>query len=314
MIMKKLTTEIIIKRFFQVRGSRYDYSQVVYDGSHQKVKIKCLEHGYFHQSPLNHLQGHNCPKCKVRDLINRQTKTKDEFVSEAIKIHGDKYCYDLVVYNDGRIPVKILCSKHGTFLQIPRNHIHRQSGCPHCALEDRIKRQTYTTDDFIKKSTRIHGDRYKYNTSIYSGYDSEIDVECRIHGIFRQVAGTHMNGHGCPKCSRYISAAETNFLDCLRIPIKQRHVFIKPYKVDGYDPNTKTIYEFLGDFFHGNPKIFNSTEYNKMCKMNFGKLYDKTFERLHSLKRRGYNVKYIWESEWKKFCVGIEGVPPLHRL
>lgn len=47
-----------------VHGDRYDYSMVDYLHSHQKVSIRCIEHGVFEQTPNNHLhQKSGCPSC-----------------------------------------------------------------------------------------------------------------------------------------------------------------------------------------------------------------------------------------------------------
>ncbi len=60
--------------------------------------------------------------------------TTQKFVNRAIGIHGDVYDYSLVEYRHSRIPVKIICSRHGIFLQKPDNHTHshRPCGCPVC--------------------------------------------------------------------------------------------------------------------------------------------------------------------------------------
>jgi hypothetical protein len=79
--------------------------------------------------------------------------------------------------------------------------------------------------------------------------------------------------------------------------------------VDGYDPITNTVYEFLGDYYHGNPNIYNSEECNKTCHKTYGKLYLDTITRLNIIKLLGYNVKYIWESDWKQFKKGIVKIP-----
>jgi hypothetical protein len=312
--MKKLTTADVIKKFRNVHGSKYDYSNVQYNGTHKKVNIKCLTHGEFFQTSLNHFQGFGCPKCKFDNLIQRQTKTTEEFINEAKQIHGDKYLYDCSNYIDGRLPIDIRCHKHGIFTQRPNNHIQRKSGCPKCAIEKHICSQTSTTDDFIEKSKLVHDNKYDYSKSNYLNYSSEIKIVCPRHGIFKQVAGTHMEGHGCPKCGHYISNGENTFLNYLKIPTKSRNIYIKPYKIDGYDPVTNTIYEFLGDYWHGNLEKFNSSDYNKMCKVKFGDLYSKTFKRLHILKNKGYNINYIWENDWKKFRNGIDKIPKIQIL
>lgn len=48
-----------------------------------------------------------------------------------------------------------------------------------------------------------------------------------------------------------------------------------------------------------------------MCKTFFGDLYDKTFTRFKILKNRGYNIKYMWEDDWKKFKTNVEKIPSL---
>jgi hypothetical protein len=60
-------------------------------------------------------------------------KTKEEFIKEAIMVHGNKYDYSKVVYVNCRNKVNILCREHGLFAQKPDTHISG-SGCPKCAF------------------------------------------------------------------------------------------------------------------------------------------------------------------------------------
>ena len=43
--------------------------------------------------------------------------TKDDFIRESIKIHGDRYDYSLVKYVKSSEKVVIICRKHGSFDQ-----------------------------------------------------------------------------------------------------------------------------------------------------------------------------------------------------
>ena len=45
-------------------------------------------------------------------------KSKEEFINEAIKIHGDKYDYPLVEYINSKILIKIRCKKHELLFSI----------------------------------------------------------------------------------------------------------------------------------------------------------------------------------------------------
>ena len=51
---KKLTTKEFIEKSHTVHGDRYDYSKVDYIDNKTKVKIICVEHGEFEQTPANH--------------------------------------------------------------------------------------------------------------------------------------------------------------------------------------------------------------------------------------------------------------------
>jgi hypothetical protein len=72
------------------------------------------------------------------------------------------------------------------------------------------------------------------------------------------------------------------------------------FKADGYCEETNTIYEYHGDYWHGNPAKFDRNEINKRTKCTFGKLYEKTLKREQQIKDMGFNLITIWESDWIK--------------
>jgi hypothetical protein len=58
------------------------------------------------------------------------------------------------------------------------------------------------TLSFIDKAKKIHGDKYDYSLSIYTGSHGKVIIGCPIHGKFLQQATCHINVKmGCPKCS-----------------------------------------------------------------------------------------------------------------
>ena len=42
-------------------------------------------------------------------------KTKEQFVADARKVHGNKYDYSKVEYKGCHVEVEIICPKHGSF-------------------------------------------------------------------------------------------------------------------------------------------------------------------------------------------------------
>jgi hypothetical protein len=62
-LKKRITTSDFLKKVKNIHGDKYDYSNVRYITSHNKIEIICPKHGLFHQYPYDHLQGHGCPSC-----------------------------------------------------------------------------------------------------------------------------------------------------------------------------------------------------------------------------------------------------------
>jgi hypothetical protein len=121
----KLTTDDFIRKSKSIHGEKYDYSKSIFLTTRKKVKICCIYHGEFEQNAGNHLMGNGCKKCHFE---NR----KQDFLTRAKSIHGDKYDYSLVIYNHNESKVKIRCKYHGEFEQTPYHHLNRKQGCPNC--------------------------------------------------------------------------------------------------------------------------------------------------------------------------------------
>ena len=122
----------LIDRFKVVHGSTYDYSGVVYRGWHVPVAITCQTHGVFNQRIGNHLSGMGCPECGKIKNANAATKSTLQFVSDAIRLHGNKYGYAEVAYVHSKQKVAIRCPIHGVFFQVPYVHLAGK-GCPSCS-------------------------------------------------------------------------------------------------------------------------------------------------------------------------------------
>ena len=123
---KNKTTEDFIVDCIKIHGNTYDYSLVNYNGIYKKVKIICPIHGVFEQSPNDHLDGHECCKCKGCAKL-----TTKEFIERARIIHDNKFDYSLVEYKNYITKVKIICPEHGIFEQIPKTHL-KGFGCKNC--------------------------------------------------------------------------------------------------------------------------------------------------------------------------------------
>lgn len=146
------STEDVIDDFKAKHGDLFIYDKVVdYINSKTHVMIGCRVpgHGYFPQTPKNHLNGISCPMCS-------KTKKNDDFIEKAIERHGDKYGYKLSNYVNADTKVTITCGDH-TFEQTPDNHL-RGKGCPKCITskgEDKILK-------YLKDNNIIHKQEHKF--------------------------------------------------------------------------------------------------------------------------------------------------------
>ena len=185
---KRKTKEQFIEEAKLIHGNKYDYSEVEYINTNTKVCIVCPQHGEFWQTPKKHLQGQGCPKCSGKN------KTTEDFIKKASLIHNNKYDYSKSTYVNSKTPINIICPIHGEFQQTPDSHVNGKQGCPKCANKN------VTTEEFIEKAQKIHGNKYNYSKVNYINSSTIIDIICFKHGEFKQTPNIHLSGCGCPKC------------------------------------------------------------------------------------------------------------------
>lgn len=89
-------------------------------------------------------------------------KTKEVFIEEARKIHGDRYDYSKVKYKNNSTPITIICKEHGEYLQRPTQHLRGQ-GCPTCSYINKrgFKNYTNVVNDFIDVKHPLYNIAYK---------------------------------------------------------------------------------------------------------------------------------------------------------
>lgn len=196
---KKITTGEFIERAKKVHGDKYDYSKVSYLNNSTNVTIICPKHGEFQQAPSNHLQHRGCIKCGIEKRAKKKTKTTEQFIKESEQIHGNRYDYSHVKYTGKEKEVKIICSKHGEFIQKANIHL-MGSGCPQCGLKTISQKKRLTKNEFIERSRKAHGTKYDYSLVDYQGIENKVEIICPKHGAFKQTPNTHIHGGGCPAC------------------------------------------------------------------------------------------------------------------
>ena len=180
-----------------------------------------------------------------------------------------------------------------------------------CGEDNKITTRFYTRPSMAT--------RYVNNLEKYGGTDGfyELDepINGRTHAAFVYVKG-HWKGEGedgeLPEYFVGKPPAQQSRMAIawLKRVAKEEGVHIQhadnggevcildtPYRVDGYCEETNTIYEFHGDYWHGNPAVYDRDVLRNGKTM--GEYYDNTIERENVLRSMGYNLVVMWESEWR---------------
>lgn len=123
-----------IKKSKELHGDTYNYSEVKYENNNTKVEIICPIHGAFMMSPNAHTNSsrpQGCPKCGGIRAGQKTRHTTDEFIEKANIVHNNKFDYSKSDYVTAYTPIKIICPKHGEFIQLPYAHLGGR-GCAAC--------------------------------------------------------------------------------------------------------------------------------------------------------------------------------------
>lgn len=231
------STSEFIEKSIKTHGDKYDYSKVEYVNSKKKVCIICNrideitgeKHNEFWQVPYSHLSGASCPKC-TKHFINQEI-----FIKRVKVIHKNKYDYSKVEYKASKVKVCIICPEHGEFLQTPDSHLNGQS-CSKCSGVFR-----YNTNEWIEKTTKVHGERYDYSKVEYVNNSTKICIICKEHGEFWQTPANHIKGKNCPKCTGH-------FMD--------KNFFLNKVKEIYKDKSGNPLYDYsLVDYYDSSTHI-----------------------------------------------------------
>ena len=246
-----------------------------------------------------------------------QTQTQERVIERFRQAHQDRYDYSRVEYIAASQKVEIICATHGVFKQTPVRH-YGGYGCKGCAMEISLVgcantrnhrkeqaipyRHRRSLTRFIEQSQAVHGKLYDYSLVSYHGNGQKITLRCKTHGEFQISPVKHLTGGGCQRCSagKTTSKIADNWLDSMGIVEREYPLPEKPSrKVDGFDPVTKTCYQFHGDFFHGNPQLYPSDQMNPRTKQTFGEAYARTQRLDDEIRNLGYTLVVMWESNWR---------------
>jgi hypothetical protein len=238
--------------------------------------------------------------------------TRKMFTYRASRAHEVDYDYSKVPGVLGT-RVVITCPEHGVFERLTREFL-RGRGCSQCQAGGKRK---VLLDEFVKRAREVHGDLYSYER-VGVAYP-RMTITCKVHGDFEQSKASHLRGSGCPVCHPPFcrpSKAASRWLDALGLPNDPEHREVKGlipgrlFRVDGFDPDTNTVYEFYGDAYHGNPTLYPPEMVSQITRKSFGQMNQERLERERLIREAGFQLVTVWEHDFKNPL----GLPPKTRI
>lgn len=282
-IPERLTLEQFIENARKVHGDKYSYELIKeYKNNKEYLEIICPVHGIFKQKGGEHTTGgKGCDACSGKVKL-----TTEQFIDKAREVHGDRYDYSKTNYVNLRTPVVIICREHGEFEQIPRNHIYGKANCFKCGKEAMGLSKRRPLPDILETFKRIHGDKYEYVDIPTTQERQKILIRCQSHGIFEQILGDHIKGHGCTKCGGLVSKPQEEMVEYLS---GLSLTTVQNYKL----PSGKHIDIFL-------PELFLGIEYNglRWHSEDFGRDKFYHYNKYKEAKEQGIFLLTIFEDEW----------------
>ena len=280
------TTEMFIKECLEKFGNRYDFSKTIYKGAKNKIilfdNIKKTE---IITTPTSLLSKGYSEKIRV---------SQNNFIQKAKEIHNNKYDYSITEYVNIKTKITYICPIHGEIKQLPCNHL--KYGCRFCSKENAVKKLSSTSDEFVKKAKKIHGDKYDYSKVEYVNNHTKICIICPEHGEFWQTPSKHLSGHKCPKCNRsFLEEEIALFLNEKKIKYKEQYSdeFLKngkgKQKLDFYLPDYNIAIECQGLQHFTNIFYIKNKQYENFMKRDIMK-----FEKC---KKKGIKLLYYTTNE-----------------
>lgn len=313
---KRSNLASLLRRAEEIYGKNtYDYSKITgFKSQHDLVTIICKKkgHGEFQKSLANHLhkrRPQGCPICGMAKGSDKQALTQLQFLEKAQAVHEQKYDYSAVKFSRSKDKVFITCRTCGSgFKQTINDHLSG-SGCLECGKRKTADaNRTLTTELVVRRCKEVWGNRYDYSKTEYIDTDTPLKVICPKHGEILVNYHNHVGlKRGCKFCGSTRRQKQNDWLDYLGVPDnhQSREVTIKFNDgtrcfVDGFDGGKNIVYEFNGDYFHGNPKVYPSDQINRFTGRSMLEELERTQRKKKKLKAHGYKVIDIWESAWDR--------------
>lgn len=281
-----------------------------YINTKTKLNYKCKKcNNTWSALPENIEQGTGCPKCNhpSKRYTTKQAKNLLTKYHPSLKLIGS--------YKGMSKLNKFLCKEClTTFTQTFHRVKNKSTMCPTCII---LKRRKRLEDNFKSKLYKIYKDKWVLKSN-FIDMKTPVKVICK-EGHEYTYSPSHLLNYKkvtcqvCKPTPRTFSMKSIQWLELIekKARIRIRHAKNKGevrikinntiYKVDGFNRTNKIIFEFYGDKYHGNLKLYKPLSTPHPFKNTKArKLFEKTIKREYLLKYSGYFVISCWEHDFNK--------------
>lgn len=156
----KLDKKKVLDRFKKTWKDRYDYSKFEYENQASKSIIICKDHGEFLQEPVNHWNGHGCPRCALKSKHGLGTYTQNN--KKMLKLTGMVYVLEINTEKENFFKVGI--TKHNARKRILDSG-KKLSGKAKVLFESPVIKleKAHEIEQTVLKQVERHIPIFKYN-------------------------------------------------------------------------------------------------------------------------------------------------------
>ena len=278
---------------FELFGDRIKIVEDTYIKSSAKVDIVCDTHGRSTIKAgtiLFNSEGrtqYGCKKCAVEGTGSSRMLPFTEFVRQMQGKHGkDAVEYLAEGYTGMHGSITYICPTHGKVVASALHHFKAKLPCKFCSADGRSERSRIPFSQFVENAKAIHGDRYDYIEDSYIAMSEQVEIVCKVHGKFSQLASDHISSEaGCPRCAVSISKGEVElkeFLESAGLAVTHQFKYSGRREFDILVDSHNIAVEYDGVLWH-------STKYRDR---------ETQLLKARHAKELGVSLIRIFEDEW----------------
>jgi hypothetical protein len=289
-----------IERAEKRYAGAYEYSHVTFETVKDSITIHCKRHGEFKKRCKDFLAGDGCVKCR-REVIQAQKEAeKQELTRKKQEELARKQQEELARKQQEELARK----QQEELARKQQEELARkqQEELARKQQEELVRKQQ---EELARKQQEELARKQqeelarKKQEEIARKQQEEL-ARKQQEEIARKKRREWWNSY------RYVKLDSVNeWLGMKRstrplIRTKKEYLPGTQYYVDGYDPTTKTVYEFHRTYLCGDPRVFSADSVSNTGVL-MKDLYRATLKKKAIIKSLGYQYIEIWEYDWIRF-------------